>query len=411
MPENDARRKVVKANVDRHGDAVEIDSTVVDPLVLSIERTRKWLVGIVIVLAAVLIGIAAALVNSLSPDAIKTPSSGIADSGPMVWEQSIYGIGPTADELFIAPTSVAVGPTSDIYVAEPQRSRVLVFSPAGVYDRTIQPLSEETTGTPIISRPESVFVDENDNLYVADPVQHAVFAFNAGDELMKSFPLDDEPRGVAVEGDLLYVLGQGRVYVLNVATGDEIRWFGSFGSFSGEIDAYQGIAVKDGIVYIADAFNKRIEAFTSEGDLLWENDGVTGTDDAGVWQLPQDLTIDAAGRLVVVDALNFELVAARADSGEVLDEWGDFGSRDGTFSYPSSIAYDALRDRFVVADTKNNRVQIVTLPGSTSGAASLVKRATLSPWRYLTIPVVAVLAALLLWIVIRLVRRRRHRRR
>lgn len=411
MPESDARRKVVKANVDRHGDAIEIDTSVVDPLVLSIERTRRWLVGIVIVLAAVLIGIAAALINSLSPDAIKTPSSGVADSGPMVWEQSIYGIGPTAGELFIAPTSVAVGPTSDIYVAEPQRSRVLVFSPAGVYERTISPLSEETTGTPVMSRPESVFVDENGNLYVADPVEHTVFVFNAGDELMKSFLLDDEARGVAVEGDLLYVLGQGRVYVLDIVTGEEIRWFGSFGSFKGEIDAYQGIAVKDGIVYIADSFNKRIEAFSSEGDLLWENDGITGSDSAGVWQLPQDLTIDAAGRLVVVDALNFELIAARADSGEAVDEWGDFGSRDGKFSYPSSVAYDSVRDRFVVADTKNNRVQIVTLPGSTSAVDSLVKRATLSPWRYLTIPIIAVLAALLLWIVIRTIRRRRHRRR
>lgn len=427
--ENESRRKVVSVNVDRFGDVIDVDPDALDPLVLAVERQRRWLVGIVIVLIALLIGVTAALVNVVGPAGVTVPGrSGI---GPLVWEQSIYSIGTTADDLLVAPTSVAVGPNGDIYVAEPQRFRVVVFNSGGVFKRSLQfdgprpPVldggSAEVSGTPSgsvsdpqpesaptspVVRPESIDVDEFGNLYIADPVAGAVFAFNPEDALMRTFEVEGEARGVHASVDRIYVLGQGRVYIFDSASGEELSWFGSFGSFPGEMDAYQGIVEHEGVIYIADSFNKRIQAFSEKGDLLWVSEAGKGEEPNPLWQLPQDLTIDAAGRIVVVDAMNFELVAIDRTSGVVEAGWGVFGGRDGAFSYPSSVDYDEGRDRFVVADTRNNRIQVVTLPGSTSTVESLAKRATMSPWRYLVIPALVVVASIAVWAGVRALRRR-----
>lgn len=395
----EAKRKVVRADVDRFGQPVERGNLSVDPLILSVERTRKWLVGLVIVLAALLVGIVFALIAAVRPLDVGVPGgSGTAE--PMRWIQSIYGTGPAPEDLLVAPTSVAVGPSGDVFVAEPQRSRVVVFGDGGAFEREI--LSDG------LERPESVTVDEFGSLYVADPAARAVHVFNAGGDPVRRFELDDTPRGVAVEGDEAYVLGQGRIYVFDIETGRELRWFGAFGTNPGELDAYQGIVVRGGNVYVADSLNKRIQAFDADGDLLWVSNGADSDSDAGAWQLPQDLAFDAAGRLVVVDALNFQLVVVDPTSGVALDRWGSFGKRDGAFSYPSSVAYDEGRDRFVVADTKNDRIQIVTLPGSAPAAQGLVAQAVSGPWKHLVVPAAAVAFAFLAWLGVRWMRKRRN---
>ena len=379
------RRRVIKVEADRRGEVLEVPREPHAYQGQQIESIRRWLVGVMVVLAAILIGLMTALVS-----AVKTDVPAIVDragqSAPMVWERSIYSIGAGAESLLLAPTSVAVSPAGAIYVTEPQRGRVDVFNSAGAFVTALAPIDED--GTPVFGRPESVEVDEVGNVFVADPVAGEVHAFNAGLELVRSIPVPDEPTGSAAWGRELYVLGRGRVNVVDVASGTVVRWFGSLGDSEGEINAYHGIAVDGDGVYIADALNRRVIAFNHQGDWLWEATGRRSDDrDSGTaWQLPQDLTIDASGRIVVVDALGFDLSAMLPGSDLVVARWGENGAADGSFSYPSSVAYDAEYDRFVVADTKNNRVQIVSLPGSAPVATSIVKTVVVGPWRYLTIP-------------------------
>lgn len=383
--EPQGRRRIIKVEADRRGEVLDPPQQPHVHEGQQIEAIRRWLVGIMVVLTAVLIGLVAALVS-----AVKTDVPAIADqtgqTSSMVWERSIYSIGAGAENLLLAPTSVAVSPAGAIYVAEPQRGRVDVFNPAGAFVAALAPVDDE--GNPIFGRAESVEVDEVGNVFVADPVAGAVHAFNAGLELVRSIPVPDAPAGSAAWGSELYVLGRGRVNVVDVASGTVVRWFGSLGDSEGEINAYQGIVVDGDGVYIADALNRRIVAFTHQGDWLWEAAGRRSDDrDTGsAWQLPQDLTIDASGRIVVVDALGFDISAMLPGSDLVVARWGENGAGDGAFSYPSSVAYDAAHDRFVVADTKNNRIQIVSLPGSAPIATSVVKSVVVGPWRYLTIP-------------------------
>jgi sugar lactone lactonase YvrE len=256
-----------------------------------------------------------------------------------------------------------------------------------------------------MKRPESVFVDGQRTLYIADPVVGALFVLDAEDNLVRTLRLQEPVRGVGANDTELFVLGDGRVYVYSKRGGqDPLRWFGGRGDYPGEINAYQGITVTDDTVYIADAANHRIEAFTTQGAFLWANPtGIASAETTATtrtWSLPQDLTLDGANHLVIVDALKFELSQASAKDGTFIDAWGTFGSADGQFAYPSSVAYDARHDRFIVADTKNNRVQIVTLPNSSTGVQNVMKRVEMGPWRYIFVPIGVVLLLILVAFVV-----------
>ena len=117
--------------------------------------------------------------------------------------------------------------------------------------------------------------------------------------------------------------------------------------------------------------------------------------------LPQDVVLDAAGRLVAVDAFNFSILVMNATSGAIENSFGQEGTGDGQFVYPSSLAYDAKRDWFVVADTSNNRLQIVRIEGSGGGPGQAASRALSSPFRVCAIPLAALLAALAILFVTR----------
>jgi len=159
--------------------------------------------------------------------------------------------------------------------------------------------------------------------------------------------------------------------------------------------------------------NQSIKAFDLAGALLWvateptsETSGsvaatasaettaaLSEESDAPI-DLPQDVVFDAAGRLVAVDAFSFSILVMDPASGAIISKYGKEGQDDGLFIYPSSLAYDSSRDWYVVADTANNRVQIVRIEGSGGGAGEAVARALSSPFRVCGIPLAALLLAL-----------------
>ena len=122
---------------------------------------------------------------------------------------------------------------------------------------------------------------------------------------------------------------------------------------------------------------------------------------AAPFDLPQDIVFDGAGRLVVVDAFKFKLIVVSPDDGAVLASYGESGERDGFFFYPTGIDYDPVRDWFAVADTRNDRVQIVRLPGSGGSGVAAVRRLLTSPYRYCVPPILLALLALVVAVVSR----------
>lgn len=364
---------------------------------------RGLLVATVVVLLAVLVVLSVLFAKVATPP-------GVADDprARMEWVRSIYGFGPSADEQFAHPYSVAVASNGDIYATDPERARILVFARSGDFKRLIH-TGAGGTAEGMFQRPESIALDTRDDLYIADSWANKIIVFDPDGRFVREWPVPAQPRGIAVSQGQVYVLGPGRVYVYNLA-GQELLQFGSRGSRPGQIDAYQGIAVRDGRVFIADSYNRRIQAFGTQGTLDWSNpttpsvsssQEMTHTEVTTGWDLPQDLTFDAVGNLVVADAFGFRLVVVDPKDGEIIAGYGEAGSADGQFYYPTSVAYDVARDWFVVADTQNQRLQVVRLPGSTDEPLlPSARRIVASPARY-AIPSLVALFIVLCFAVFR----------
>ncbi len=377
-------------------------------------RARTVLTIVIVLLLALLLGLVWVFYNLLKPVGGAKEETTKAS---MKWVRSIYGFGPSADEQLLSPTSVAIAPNGDIYATDQTRSRIMIFRPDGTFKRLLH-TGAGGTGKGQFIRPESVAVGSDGLVYIADPWAKKIIVFDRAGKFVREWPVLDQARGVYVDGDKVYVLDMGTVLVYD-KNGKKLAQFAKRGTKPGEIDAYQGIAARDGNIYIADSFNKRLETFSADGKVKWvvpggvavhtgpSTDAPEGGDESASkalpdhrWDLPQDVAFDGAGRLIVVDAFQFELAVVDPKTGKVQAKYGDFGREDGQFFYPTSVAYDSRRDWFAIADTQNNRIQIVRIPDSSGSAVSAAWRAVSSPYRYLAVPLVLLLLAIVLAVVV-----------
>jgi len=124
----------------------------------------------------------------------------------------------------------------------------------------------------------------------------------------------------------------------------------------------------------------------------------TAAAEALFW-LPTGVTTDGNGRVVVTDAFKYQIIVLDGETGEKVAEYGDFGTADGLFNNPSAIAYDAERDYFVVADTDNNRLQVVRIEGSSNSAITAAfKRLFDRPVWICCLPfLILLIAAIVVW--------------
>lgn len=369
-------------------------------------RTRAVLTAVIVILALLLVGLAVVFFKLLTPSGLPTVSS---SPTTMQWVRSMYGFGPAADEQLLSPSSVAIAPSGNIYATDPVRARIMVFRPDGIFLRLLH-TGGGGMGKGQFIRPESIAIDRNGDVYIADSWAKKIIVFDRNDKYLREWPVDQQARGVYVADGKVYVLDVGHVIVFD-AQGARLSAFGTRGRKPGQIDAYQGIAARAGHIYIADSYNQRLEAFDESGTLLWAVpdkttassliDTNTSGDGSGSralpghrWDLPQDLAFDGRGRLLVIDAFMFRIAVVDPETGKVSATYGEYGAEDGQFYYPTSIAYDARRDWVAVADTQNNRVQIVRIPDTAALPVSALWRAAASPYRYLAIPALVLLLAI-----------------
>ena len=131
------------------------------------------------------------------------------------------------------------------------------------------------------------------------------------------------------------------------------QW-GSEGSGNGQFSRPRGVAVDGaGCIYVADAWNHRIQKLTGQGAYLsqWGSAGTT----AGRFQYPEDVAVDRAGSIYVCDTFNSRI--QRFDTvGGFIAEWGTVGTGDANLNFPRGVAVDTAGNVYV-ADSGNNRIQ------------------------------------------------------
>jgi len=161
-----------------------------------------------------------------------------------------------------------------------------------------------------------------------------------------------------------------------------MREWGTKGTGNGEFQLPGSVAIgPDGLIYVPDQGNSRVQRFTSEGKFVgtWGSLGSEpgqfggGQSAGGRFAGPQFVAFDRAGNIYTTDAA-LDRIQKFTPEGKLLTHWGSESSDPGGFGPPPknkdgspgmggpiSIAVDR-QDRVWVSAT-NNRVQLFTNDG------------------------------------------------
>lgn len=378
------------------------------------ERRNRLRTVLAIVLALLVLLLIALTVFAVR---LLTPAGGPSDVDVpegLQWVLSIYGTGPTDADVFRAPNDAAVAPDGTIWVLDAQRGRIPAFRTDGSFTGVMVDTGPPRDHPGTLYGASGIDTDEDGNVYVANYGGNSVLVFDPDGRLVSEWevPL---PRDIDVGADRIAVTSVSGVALLD-RQGELIGLIGQRGDGPEDFDNPYGVVQDDdGTLYVADTLNRRVKAYSADGDLLWvfpesHSDSADipsqATEDEP-FQLPLGMVMDSAGRLVLMDAFNLQIVVLDPEKqGAVVGRYGELGSDDGLFAYPTGLAYDAARDWFVVADTENDRAQVFRVDGSGGGLPAAARRLLAGPLRLCAIPLILLLIAL----VIAVLRRRARKR-
>lgn len=259
------------------------------------------------------------------------------------------------------PVGVAYDGDNRIYVSMPDEQTIVVFDADGSNGRVfVQEDTSEARASVsdfLVLNPRGVDVGPNGELFVACSSKAAVVVFASDGTKLREIPVM-EPRYVRVHDELVYVLGKGTLYVLDI-DGAPVGQYGTFGRGTGQLSYPGDVCVADdGTILIADSNNYRLVALSPDLEPLWVFGKPAWTSEeqaARILSSPFGIAVGGDGNTYVTDSL---LGAVRVfdSSGTLMgDPLGEMGGADNQFSYPAMI--DLIEDDlFVLADWGNNRV-------------------------------------------------------
>ncbi|MDH3780543.1 MAG: fibronectin type III domain-containing protein [Nitrosopumilus sp.] len=274
-----------------------------------------------------------------------------------------FGSSGSSDGRFDIPTDLAIDKgNGDIYVVDSDNNRVQRFQSNGNYDN-LEFGSSSSGDDEYLGTPSAIAVHKKtDYIYVADSTADSISVFDDDGDFLFSFDDDDsndkfdEPAGLVIDDseDILYVAdtGNNRIRMFELTDGDNcpsgtdevvnnevcfVDDFGSSGSGDGKFNEPTGLAFDEdeNMLYVADTDNNRIQVF----EIVAGNTCPSGTDE-------------------IIDGVCF------------VEEFGSSGSTDGKFNAPSGLALDEDNGLLYVADTDNNRIQMLTVPTGDGDSSS-----------------------------------------
>ncbi len=269
-----------------------------------------------------------------------------------------------SEGLLMKPRAMVIDPADNLYIVD-MTGRIQVFDIDGQYLRG--------WSTPIIKqgKPTGLGFSNDGSLIVADTHYFRVLLYTPDGTLQEERTIGgvhgDEPgqfhfvTDVAQDRRGHFLVGQyGQVDRIQEfdPQGQLIRAWGSQGSQPGEFSRPQALLFdNEGLLWIADACNHRIQVFDIQGPQapalvnMWGQPGSA----IGQLQYPYGLDFDQDGTLLVAEFGNHR-VQRFSRTGEALESWGKVGKARGQFLNPWALGVDSKRNMHVL-DTMNHRVQ------------------------------------------------------
>ena len=201
---------------------------------------------------------------------------------------------------------------------------------------------------PAVGKPMGLALSEDgQRLYIADAGRRALLVADLQAKRLSKLADADVvgiPHGVALDADEnVYVIDQpGQRVVVLSKTGEFLRALGK----EGNLIRPPGVAVdpKRRLLYVSDPARKdspdhRVLTFTFEGRLVRTLGSGKGGADAQFY-FPLYLTVDSEGLLYVGDAMNFRIQVFSPD-GKFLRKHGSQGDGPGTFARIKGLTVDS----------------------------------------------------------------------
>ena len=247
------------------------------------------------------------------------------------------GFSNVADSVtFNLPSSVALDPTGDLFIADEGNAAIREITPAGVLTTFA---GANGTYVYTFKTPAGIATDAAGSVYVADA---------GANDIIK----------ITAKGVITKVAGNGTSGALNGA--------GASASFNMPV-----ALTVDGVgnVYVADQGNNLIRLINTQGQVsTFAGSGTAGSANgkgtAASFNSPSGIAIDQQGNLYVGDAGN-NMIRKIAPDGTVstLAGTGVAGANNGalssaTFNSPQGVAVD-IYDHVYVTDTNNNLIRLI----------------------------------------------------
>ena len=293
---------------------------------------------------------------------VQSLASGSDVAGPSFRERMVGNDNPLA---LSQPMGVAVSEDRQrLYVVDRAWNYVFVFDFKVGGLRTIGNQERFPLELPV-----GVALDGQENVYVSDTGTRTVRVYDRDGKFLRGIGkgLLVRPTGVAIDATRgrLYVVDTGqndtpeahRVKVFNL-DGALLQEIGRRGDGDGEFN-FPTLASLDaqGRLYVVDSVNNRIEVFDPDGKFLWKF-GRSG-DRLGDFARPKGVAVDGFGNIYVVDS-RWSNVQIFNQQGHLLMIFAGVGTYPGLLMNPTAIAID--RDnKIYVSDTLGKRVSVYQL--------------------------------------------------
>lgn len=234
------------------------------------------------------------------------------------------GNGPLelGDGQFQEPWGVAINADGTIFVADTWNGRIQVFDNAGNFVRKwgYFNTTNGTLGDPLaLFGPRGIAVDSTGNLLVADTGNKRILQYTEA-------------------GELVNQVGGGGVRL---------------GNF--EEPTAVGVDPRDGSIYVADAWNRRIQKLDANMQPLAEWP-VPSWGSQHLYNKPY-LTVSGNGDVYASDPENYRILVYNS-AGGVKATFGSYGAEANNFALPNGLAWNSQSNTVEVADADNQRVSI-----------------------------------------------------